>query len=359
MTRYLLTIAVAAALGLGSVSANELTRPTRFGALEGATADAAKTQAAAWLKSTGKAGDLQAQFDAIWTGNGTPLDKVLRTFELGNADAAKLMANARDLGTPAPTAVPAILKDANQTAFFKNNLALGYARALSQRSVHEESLEVLKLTTAETVIDPAAYLFHKAIGEHAILDKGAAIVTINRLLDDVANSPERYRTVAALMALDIHTWQEKDLGSIARKMKSVERRLDLARGGPNTQRIQKDIVARLDEMIKELENKSKQDSQCQNEGNCPSGGNGPPKPGSGPPKGNNPSSPATESGIANAGGTGQVDQAKLKKLVDNWGNLPPREQARALQELTQGMSQRHREAIENYFRNIAVAQSRK
>lgn len=58
-----------------------------------------------------------------------------------------------------------------------------------------------------------------------------------------------------------------------------------------------------------------------------------------------------------AGGPGTVDQAKLKKLVERWGSLLPREQARALQELTQGMSQRHREAIENYFRNIAGAQS--
>jgi hypothetical protein len=32
--------------------------------------------------------------------------------------------------------------------------------------------------------------------------------------------------------------------------------------------------------------------------------------------------------------------------------MPPREQQRALQELTQGMSPRHREAIENYFQNL-------
>jgi hypothetical protein len=46
----------------------------------------------------------------------------------------------------------------------------------------------------------------------------------------------------------------------------------------------------------------------------------------------------------------------MKKLLDQWGKLPPREQARALQELTRGMSPKHREAIENYFRNIASAQ---
>ncbi|MBI3411716.1 MAG: hypothetical protein HY040_25580 [Planctomycetes bacterium] len=46
---------------------------------------------------------------------------------------------------------------------------------------------------------------------------------------------------------------------------------------------------------------------------------------------------------------------KIKKLVDQWGRMPPRERQQALQELTQGMSARHREAIENYFRNLAQA----
>ena len=59
------------------------------------------------------------------------------------------------------------------------------------------------------------------------------------------------------------------------------------------------------------------------------------------------------------GGPGYVDVARMKKLMENWGTLPPREQARALQELTQGMSQRHREAIENYFRNLANSQTRR
>ncbi len=54
-----------------------------------------------------------------------------------------------------------------------------------------------------------------------------------------------------------------------------------------------------------------------------------------------------------------MDMKKLNKLMENWGTLPPREQARAIQELTQGMSQRHREAIENYFRNLAQNQVRR
>ena len=54
-----------------------------------------------------------------------------------------------------------------------------------------------------------------------------------------------------------------------------------------------------------------------------------------------------------------VDPAKMRKLVEEWGRMPPREQARALQDLIQGMSPRHREAIENYFRNLAQASSKR
>jgi len=60
--------------------------------------------------------------------------------------------------------------------------------------------------------------------------------------------------------------------------------------------------------------------------------------------------------IANNGGPGRVDPVKMRKLQAQWGNMQPREQARALQELTRGLSPRHREAIENYFRNLAMAQ---
>jgi hypothetical protein len=49
--------------------------------------------------------------------------------------------------------------------------------------------------------------------------------------------PERYRLVAVLMAFDMGSWQEKDLGEIARKMNNIQRRLELSRGGPHTQKL--------------------------------------------------------------------------------------------------------------------------
>src|SRR5207302_9654593 len=117
------------------------------------------------------------------------------------------------------------------------------------------------------------YLFHRAVAEHALLLKDQANRTIVRLLDDVAEVPDRYKMVAVLIALDMQSWREKDLGEIARKMDNIERRLELARGGPQTQKIQKEVVARLDELIKQLENQKSGNCNC-NGGSCPNGGNG-------------------------------------------------------------------------------------
>jgi hypothetical protein len=61
------------------------------------------------------------------------------------------------------------------------------------------------------------------------------------------------------MFLDMGNWKkdEKDLSNIRRLMDNSERRLAQARGGKITQDIQKKIVFRLDELIKELENQAK------------------------------------------------------------------------------------------------------
>jgi len=96
-----------------------------FGALENISADAAKTRAQAWLKEIGKddAATLQ-KVETIWKQEIPVLDRLTQVFALVNADAAKIIADARDFGGPAPVGVPAILKDAKQSAFLRNNLGL-------------------------------------------------------------------------------------------------------------------------------------------------------------------------------------------------------------------------------------------
>jgi hypothetical protein len=319
-----------------------------FGALKAADAAEAKRQAQAWLATTGKAD--AAKFNAIWSGDRPLIDKVSATLELGSPEAARLLKEARDADAAAPLEVPALLKDTKKPAFYRANLALAYGKALTGRKVYEEALESLGVVKPEDVIDPSAYLFHKAVCEHALMLKERADGTIDRLLVDASDAPERYRMVAALMHFDMLTWQEKDLGWIARKMDNIQRRLDLKRGGKHTQKMQKEVLVRLDEMIKEIENQQKCQGQCQNGGQCPGGGQG-----QGPAQlpNQNATQPQQDTMGGTAKGEGKVDSKKVKEIADVWGKLPEKERARAMVELTRGMPAKDRAVIEAYFKKLA------
>jgi hypothetical protein len=226
---------------------------------------------------------------------------------------------------------------------------LAYGRALTLRKVYEEALETFALVKPETLVDPSAYLFHRAVCEHALMLRDQAERSIDRLLNDAVDAPERHRIVASLMHYDMLTWQEKDLGWIARKMNNVQRRLDLKRGGKHTQKMQKEILVRLDEMIKGMENKQKQGGQCDNDGHCPAGG---PKSGSDSQGTDRSSSPARDTIPTSASGTGQVDTKKVKEIAAIWGKLPEKDRAPALRALIRSMPPRDRAVVEAYFKEL-------
>jgi tetrahydromethanopterin S-methyltransferase subunit G len=235
-------------------------KPASFGALETMSDADAKTKLAAWLKEVGKSDAANlTKLDAIWKDTQrSTIDRMADSLALGDKIAAGLIAEARDASAPAPIVLPSVFTDEKTSAFYRANLALVYARALTNRRVYEEALDTLKLFQASQVADPAAYRFHRAVCEHAMQQKPEATRTIMRLLEEGASiSPDRYKTVATLMLLDMHTWKEKDLGDIARKMDNIERRLEIARGGPETRRQQREVLNRLDEIIKKLENQNK------------------------------------------------------------------------------------------------------
>jgi hypothetical protein len=315
-----------------------------FGLLQAPSSEEGRNRALAWLKAAGKEDTASiAAFDALWKEDRSLLDRVAKTFELGDADAKKLLNDARDPKTPAPTTVPAIIKDTKRPPFYRANLALAYAKALSERRVYEEGLDALKAVKVEDAVDPSSFLFYKAVAEHALLMKTEADDSILRLLDDVVDAPERHKMVAAIMHFDMRQWRDKDLGWIARKMNNIERRLDLSRGGPKTQKMQKEVVMRLDEIIKQLEK-----DRDSNGGECPDGGDG-----SKPGKTNRPNGPMKDSRIADTTGPGVVNAKKLQQMAKEWGKLPERERAKAMVELTKDLPPRHREVIESYFKKLA------
>ena len=258
--KWLTTAAVATGLGLGSamsVGAADPKTEYTFGSLRAATPEAAKAQAEAWLKKAGKFDP--AAFEKVWAEDVSVLDRTIASLELGSPEAKKVMDVARNAATEAPKEVPAILKDEKADSYLRANLALGFARGMTTGRVYEESLTALSGIKAEQTVDPAAYLFHRAVAEHALMKKDDAMRTIVRLLDDVSGAPDRYTMLGRILFVEMATWKkdEKDLANIRRLMDNSERRLGQARGGKTTQDIQKKIVFRLDELIKEKENQAK------------------------------------------------------------------------------------------------------
>ena len=260
--KWLTTTALSAGLGLGAIlpvsAADKSKAEYSFGALKATSPEAAKAMAEAWLKKAGKFD--QAAFNGIWSQDEVSvLDRTIASLELGSADVKKAMDVARNSGAVAPKEVPAFLKDEKQDSYVRANAALGFARGLTNGRVYEESLETLQAVKAEQTVDPAAYYFHRAVAEHALIKKDDALRTILRLIDDVTDAPDRYKMLGTIMAIDMGNWKkdEKDLSNIKRLMDNSERRLAQSRGGKVTQDIQKKIVFRLDELIKEKENQAK------------------------------------------------------------------------------------------------------
>jgi len=264
LRKWLTAAALSTGLVFGSTltatAAEKIKNEFTFGALRTAPVEAAKAKAETWLKST-KNFDQKA-FDAIWAQEDlTVLDKVADTLKLGDAEAARILNASAIADKNAPKACPEFVKDAkkNPDSYLRSNLALAFARNLTSARVYEEALEALDSVSPEAVVEPSTYFFHKAVAEHALIKKDKAQKTIIRLLDDVVDAPDRYKMLATIMFVDMSGWKkdEKDLSNIVKLMDNSERRLDLGRGGQITQDIQKKIVFRLDELIKEKEQQAK------------------------------------------------------------------------------------------------------
>jgi hypothetical protein len=348
-------LAAAALLGwfAAPASAAEPSKPRSFGfsTLKSASPEAAKVRTKAWLESVGKFD--QAAFDKIWADESrTVLDRTADSLALGNKDAAAMLADVRKIDAPAPAALPTLLTDNKQDIFFRTNVALAFAKAAASKKVYEEALEALRDTMPEVAVDPAALYFFKAVAEYSTMRKDAATGSVVKLIDEVADAPDRYKRIAIEMFFEMQNWSPdpKDLTNIERLMDNSGRRLELARAGEKTQDIQKKIIFRLDELIKELESKNKPGSGQCNGGNCPNGGN---KPGN-QPGGNtvNPTQNAADSVIMGGAGAGKVDERKLRQIAEEWGTLPPEKRAKIVDEITRETPAKYKPLMDEYFKSL-------
>jgi hypothetical protein len=300
--------------------------------------EAARAQALDWLTAAGKTdAATRAAFDALWQPGDRPiLDRLADTLALGNADAAQVLAEARNPKTPAPRELPALVRDKQQPVFFRANLALAYAKAVSGRRVYERSLEALRTVKAADVIDPAAYYFHRAVAEYALRLRDDARRSIAGL-DDVVDAPERYRALGELMTHYMANWKDRDLGWIADTMGNIGRRLDLGWGDDLTQKMQRDVLAALDDLIREPPPPPPGP-----------GGDGEPLPGARPV----PTDPGRDGPKPPVTGKGLVDPKDLVNKAANWGPLPEKERTSAKIQMIRTLPVMQRQAIEDYQKRL-------
>jgi hypothetical protein len=298
----------------------------------------------AWLATSG--GDAPASAGAMaraegaWERaavDGEVLDAAIETVSAGDPRAEAILAARAagiepDLAWLAEPSTPALVRDV---------VRLWWGRELVRQDRFDEALPLLADLDVAASVDPAAVLFHRAACQHWLLVGDAALDSLDRLLEREAEIPVRYARVARLLRADMAALEQDSLDHIARRMRDVTRRLDHGRAGSATRDVQDGVIASLDKLIKQIED---QQEQQQGQGSSGAGG-GSGQGGSG--------RPMEDSRIAGGRAAGEVQKRNLG-VGDAWGNLPPHDRERALQQIGREFPPHYREAIEHYFKRLAA-----
>lgn len=223
-------------------------------------------------------------------------------------------------------------------------LTLSNAADLTNKGEYEASQTILKTIQPKSV-DYTKYCFYRATNAFCLNQKEEAEKWIQYLLDNFEtyglNKHARYVHLAQLMQSELKEWKSNDIADVGRDMRISASRLENAKGGKKTQEVQEQIVKKLDKLIKE------QEDAMNGKGD---GSGNPDKDGAG--KGNNPSNPQSESLPGGSSGKGDIIDKKLNKLAEEWGKMPPKERAAAIQEITRELPPKFRPMIEEYYRSL-------
>lgn len=316
---------------LGSVAAEAKYKPT--------AASEVRKQALDWLAAHQPDAKTTEAAERLWPEGQTPpdvLDVLSQTFALADERARALASLCSRPRSPGPLPPQEWLRGDETPPFERNNLRLFYGRWLAQEHYYDEALAQLDGLAPADVIDPAVLFFYQAAANHRLLHKKEGLQALESLLEKVEQAPNRYRTVATLMKGDLEALKDESLDHISRQMQDVRRRLALGRAGKKVRKVEDDVIAALDKLIKEMEDRQQQQSQSS------SGGRAAPQP----------SQAMPDSRIAGMKGAGEVDRRRLGN-TSGWGDLPPKQREEALQQIGKDFPPHYRDAIEQYFRKLA------
>lgn len=325
---------------VGRLNADDLARRATWSV---PAAKDVKAELDTWLATKPLDDAQRQQVAALWPAEDMALpatellDNTAATIAVADPAAKQIVSFCRSASSTLEPPDVKLLGDNSLPPVVRNNLRLLYGAWLAQHDMHEEALEQFEGLTPNDVVDPAALLFYQSTSFHRLRDKDRCLPTVATLLENETSVPRRFRELAKLMQADLEPLKPDTLDEVARLMDSIRRRLDLGRVGTRVRKEEDDVIAKLDKMIKEMEDQQQQQQQA-----AAAGAQG----------GSKPASPLPDSQAAGTKGPGNVDP---KKLENNgaWGDLPPKNRQEALQQISKELPAHYREAIEEYFRKIA------
>jgi len=219
------------------------------------------------------------------------------------------------------------------------DLKLAVARELVRRKRADEAWPLFESIKPSDVSDLATYYFHRG-GVLQTLGRNDEAVREFLALDALPNAPERYSTTAKALRGQLGSLRRESLPGVARDMREIRRRLEIARPDQRTQDLNRDVVARLQKLIDDLQ-KQADAAKRKSSGK--------------------PSKPAEESRPFKEKSTGDVADGRRFSDTGKWGDLPEKERAKALQDLSRDFPAHYRDAVEEYFKRLSkeTGESRK
>lgn len=221
------------------------------------------------------------------------------------------------------------------------------ARQYALSGDHVKSNEILEKLApdAKTYNE---YHYYRAVNHFKLNEKDKVATHLKAIDDSFDPLPVRHKAVLSMMAADLKNWEDGDLNDISRDMTVSKDRLDQFKAGGRTAKSQKDVIDKLDKLIKKQE-----DDAAKAAAAAAAKAGGMPMPGMLPGDGSPlPTLPAPDSKVMGGAGPGKVDDRKLREVAEQWGTLPPDRRAALVHELTRDLPPRYKPMIDEYFRSL-------
>ncbi len=266
---------------------------------------------------------------------GDPLEVVVNMLSVTSPRIAKFVSACRQ--SPPELVSTEWMTSQDVSEFARSNLLLYGGRALVRHGYFDEAIVLLDKVKLDQTVDPASYLFFRATAEHQLVKIDDVRSTLHRLLSHGQPLPVRFENLARLMQADVAEVKPDTLGHIARRMSDAQRRLDLGKADDDSQQVQREIVEALDRLIDKIEEQQRQQQQQQQQA-----------------QGDPSANPMEETQPGgDLKGEGKVDIRDIGNQA-GWGDLPPKERERVMQEIGRDFPAHYRDLIEEYLRRLAT-----